>query len=283
MYQLRPPHPDLAPYIEHYWFVTAADGPVDIQVQVFVDARADLLFTYGAGYSREIIGGAATEHTASNLDAQRLVPIRILQRGLVHLVGVRFRLGGLGPFVRHDLRRFTNRTPPPVEVFGEAALPLDHDLRALSPDKAARRLDAFFAGHLQFDPRRPAFEAALATLVASGGTATVEEAARRVGCSVRQVDRLFAREVGLAPKTVGRVLRFQTALRALMRDPGVSLAEVAMSAGYFDQPHFIREFRQMSGGVPRGYRGYFPPDGPADFAPNVVAFVQDRRGRAGRS
>jgi len=283
VYQLRPPHPDLAPSIEHYWFVTAEDGPVDIQVQVFADARADLLFTYGVGYTRQVIGGAATEHAASNLDAQRLAPIRILQRGAVHLVGVRFRLGGLGPFVKHDLRRFTNRTPPPIEVFGAGALALEADLRTLGADEAARRLDAFLLAQLQRDPRRPAFEAALATLVASGGTATVEEAARQAGVSVRQVDRLFARELGLAPKTVARVLRFQTALRMLMRDPGVSLADVAMSAGYFDQPHFIREFRRLSGGVPRGYRGYFPPDGPADFAPNVVAFVQDRRGRAGRS
>jgi methylphosphotriester-DNA--protein-cysteine methyltransferase len=283
VYQLRAPHPDLAPYIEHYWFVTAEDGPVDIQVQVFVDVRADLVFTYGAGYTRQVIGGAATAHAASNLDAQRVVPIRIQQRGLVHLVGVRFRLGGLGPFVQHDLRRFTNHTPPPGEVFGADALALEQELRALNAEEAARRLDAFLVAHLRIDPRRPAFEAALAVLVASGGTTTVEEAARRAGVSARQVDRLFARELGLAPKTVARVLRFQTALRALMRDPAVSLADASANAGYFDQPHFVREFRRLSGGVPRGYRGYYPPDGPSDFAPNVVAFVQDRPGRAARS
>jgi AraC-like DNA-binding protein len=75
------------------------------------------------------------------------------------------------------------------------------------------------------------------------------------------------------------VLRFQDALRMLMRDDARTLAAVAADAGYFDQAHFIRDFRQMTGGVPRGYRGYFPVDGPADFAPNVVAFVQDRADR----
>ena len=60
-----------------------------------------------------------------------------------------------------------------------------------------------------------------------------------------------------------------------MSDPEGSLAELASQCGYFDQAHFIREFRRMTGGVPRGYRGYYPPDGPADFAPNVVAYVQD--------
>jgi hypothetical protein len=60
-----------------------------------------------------------------------------------------------------------------------------------------------------------------------------------------------------------------------MADPGVSLGEVAADAGFYDQAHFIRDFRVFSGGVPRGYRGYYPVQGPADFAPNVVVFVQD--------
>ncbi|HMV70392.1 MAG TPA: helix-turn-helix domain-containing protein, partial [Myxococcota bacterium] len=81
--------------------------------------------------------------------------------------------------------------------------------------------------------------------------------------------------VGLSPKVIARITRFQAALRSLMRDPGVSLADVALEAGYFDQAHFIRDFRRMTGGVPRGYRGYYPEAGPYDFAPNVVAFVQD--------
>ncbi len=60
-----------------------------------------------------------------------------------------------------------------------------------------------------------------------------------------------------------------------MTDPEVSLGTVAAEAGYYDQAHFVRDFRLFSGGVPRGYRGYYPPEGPADFAPNVVVFVQD--------
>jgi AraC-like DNA-binding protein len=97
----------------------------------------------------------------------------------------------------------------------------------------------------------------------------------RAGVSTRQVERLFARHLGVAPKTVARVVRFQAALRALMRDPGCPLADVAAAAGYFDQAHFVRDFRRMTGGVPRGYRGYYPPEGPSDFAPNVVVFLQD--------
>lgn len=282
MYQLRFPDPLLAPYIENYWFVTPDDGPVELKVEVFVDGRADLIFNFGAPYSREVIGGETASRAASNLDAQRLVPIRIVQRGLVRIVGVRFRLGGLGPFVGGDLRPYTNLTPSPAEVFGPDVVALEEALKEAGPDEAAGLLDRFFQARLEVDAGRAPFERALASLVESNGAVSVDQAARRAGVSVRQVDRLFARQVGVAPKTVARILRFQSTLRALMGDPGGPLAGVAAEAGYFDQAHFIREFKQMSGGVPRGYRGYFPPEGPRDFAPNVVVFVQDRAGGAKR-
>jgi AraC-like DNA-binding protein len=275
VYQLRPPHPDLAPLIEHYWFVTAEDGPVDLRVDVFVDGRPDLIFNFGAPYSRTVIGGPTTEHLRSNLDAQRMVPIRIVQRGAVHIVGVRFRLGGLGPLAHQDLRPFSGKTPAPWEVFGPELASLEAAVRTTSMDGAAAAMDAWFRGRLRRDDGRTAFELALRQFVASGGAATVERSARAAGCSIRQVERLFAEQVGLSPKAVARVLRFQAALGRLMHDPQAALVSVAAEAGYYDQAHFIRDFRAMTGGVPRGYRGYFPPEGPADFAPNVVVFVQD--------
>lgn len=274
MYQLRNPHPALAPYIESYWFVVPDPDPVDLRVDVFVDGRADLVLNYGVPYTRRVIGGEAREHGTSNLDAQRLVPIQIEQRGRVHLVGVRFRLGGLGPFARAELRAWTGGTPPPAAVLGEGVDTLEAALVGLDPDAALPRLDAFFLGRLQLDPGRAGFERALWALERSTGGADVAAIAGHVGASARQVDRWFARHLGIPPKTVGRILRFQGALRALMRDPGCPLADVAVAAGYFDQAHFVREFRRMTGAVPRGYRGYFPPAGPVDFAPNVVAFVQ---------
>lgn len=276
MYRLHAPAPALADLIESYWSVTAEDGPVDLRVDVFVDGRADLLFNFGAPYDRQVIGGATVSHAASNLDAQRMVPIRILQRGDVHIVGVRFRLGGVGPLATGPLRRWTGLTPPPEEVFGDEVIGLERDLRAATDlAAAARSLDGFFLARRTREPGRVVFERALACLVDSDGRATVQAAAEVAGVSGRQVDRLFERHLGLSPKAVARVQRFQAAMRGLMRAPDVLLADLAHEVGYFDQAHFIRDFRAMTGGVPRGYRGYYPPTAPSDFAPNLVVFVQD--------
>ncbi|MBL8677831.1 MAG: AraC family transcriptional regulator [Myxococcales bacterium] len=276
MYDLRAPRAELRRFIEHYWFVTSHEGPVDLRVNAFVDGRADLVFNFGAPYTREIIGGPSSHHAASNFDAQRLVPICIVQKGLVRIAGVRFRLGGVGPFTRESLQAFTNETPRPERVLGDGALALEAALREASDvDASAALLDAFFVAHLALDDGYESFARLLAAITDAHGGGTVEELAQREDVSVRQVERLFARHLGIAPKTIATVLRFQRALKALMRDPGCPLAEVAASAGYFDQAHFIKDFKRMSGGVPRGYRGYYPPEGPDDFAPNVVVFLQD--------
>jgi len=277
MYRLRPPAEPLRRYIENYWFVSHAPGEdVELRVEVFVDARADLIFNFEAPYRREVIGGATTQHDRSNLDAQRLVPIRILQHGAVRIVGVRFHLGGLAPFTRLRVAEWSGGTPLPEQVFGDETRQLEWALRA-EPDLAVsgKMLDEFFLGRLRFDGAQATFERALSALVAGGGRAPVSRLAEVAASSPRQIERLFARSLGFPPKTVGRVLRFQSSLRQLMADPGVSLGEVAADAGYFDQAHFVRDFRLFTGGVPRGYRGYYPPEGPADFAPNVVVFVQD--------
>lgn len=284
MYQLRPPAAPLRRFIEHYWFLDASEQPIDLRVDVFVDGRADLIFNFGATYLREVIGGPVVEHARSNLDAQRLMPIRITQRGRVRIAGVRFNLGGLGPFVRVPLRMFTGDTPEPVAVFGAVAQTLEGDLeRAGDVETQTQLLDAFFASRMELSSSFEQFHRRLQHLIDADGRASVNDTAAAQPISGRHVERLFARYLGVPPRTVGRVLRFQKALRMLMRDPGVTLAEVAADAGYFDHAHFIKDFKRMSGGVPRGYRGYYPPDGPNDFAPNVVVFLQDNDKPSGAS
>ncbi len=282
MYTLRTPAPPLRPFLEHYWFVSDADGPIDVRIDAYVDARPDLVFPFGATYTRTVIGGDTHTFHGPNLDAQRTVPLRIHQAGQGRTTGVRFHLGGLAPFTTVRLRDLTNRTPPPSAALGDGVDALTATLSSTpDPDAQAQALDAWFLARLRPTDRLHTFRAALDRLRAAPGDVSVPDLADHAGCSVRQVERLFAHFLGIPPKTTARILRFQTALRALMQDPGVSLAEVAHAAGYYDQAHFIRDFRTMTGGVPRGYRGYYPPDGPSDFAPNVVVFVQDEAPPAG--
>jgi transcriptional regulator GlxA family with amidase domain len=90
-------------------------------------------------------------------------------------------------------------------------------------------------------------------MVIRGGKARPEVVARMVGLSRRQLARLFRERVGIAPKSLGRLGRFQRVLRALESQAGGPLARVALAAGYFDQAHMTRDFRLIAGVTPGGY------------------------------
>jgi AraC-like DNA-binding protein len=85
-----------------------------------------------------------------------------------------------------------------------------------------------------------------AVVVLDDPRATVADAAARAHLSERELQRRFVRDVGFAPKTLHRVLRFQRFMDQLQR-PRVELAGAAAAAGYADQAHLSREARKLSG------------------------------------
>ncbi len=84
---------------------------------------------------------------------------------------------------------------------------------------------------------------------------TVADLAGRVGLCQRRFIRLFAEEVGLTPKLYGRIVRFQEVLRVIDSGKRVSWARLAAASGYYDQAHFINDFRAFSGMNPTAYLG----------------------------
>jgi AraC-like DNA-binding protein len=85
-----------------------------------------------------------------------------------------------------------------------------------------------------------------------------------VGWSRRHLAARFRDQVGLPPKVVARVLRFQCALRLMGTDGGPAWSDVALACGYYDQAHLNREFRSLAGCAPTRYFAARLPDGGGD-------------------
>jgi methylphosphotriester-DNA--protein-cysteine methyltransferase len=113
-------------------------------------------------------------------------------------------------------------------------------------DELARHLD-------DVDPPDPVVRAAVRML--DRPAATVADAAVATSVSERELQRRFVRDVGYAPKTLQRVLRFQRFLGHLEAQP-VQLAGAAALAGYADQSHLSREAKKLSGLSPKQLIGY---------------------------
>lgn len=144
-----------------------------------------------------------------------------------------------------------------ADVVGPAGLRLAEQLRQ-TPSWRQRfaLMDQFLLRRLADGPR-PAPEVGWAwrRLIATQGTAPIGRIADEVGWSHKHLIARFRRQAGLRPKTAARLIRLDAVWQHLDRQPKrLDWGQVAASAGYADQAHLIRDFRQFTGSTPTGYQ-----------------------------
>jgi AraC-like DNA-binding protein len=153
-----------------------------------------------------------------------------------------------------------------------------HDAPGWEPRFAL--LDAVLLARLRDAPPVAAqLEHAWARLRSSDGAVAIGTLAEEVGWSRRHLAARFREDVGLGPKAVARVLRFERVTRALRAGGAAGLADVAYACGYADQAHLNRDFRAFAGTTPTGYAARLLP-GDAGVGAGEIPNVQDATARA---
>lgn len=177
--------------------------------------------------------------------------------------GVQIDLSPVGAhlLLREPMHELTSRLVTLEELFGGRGVLL-REAVASEPRWEAKfaLLDQFFLARLDdaLSPV-PTVTRALGRLRASGGTVRVEALAAELGCSRRYLVAGFREQVGVSPKLLGRILRFHRAVGLMGTGPG--WAEIALTCGYYDQAHLIRDFNQFTGSSPSDFARRRLPDG----------------------
>src|SRR5262245_22050199 len=171
-----------------------------------------------------------------------------------NLVGVRFRPGGAYPFLRFPISELTNQV---VECgdFLETWVSLVRDqlLEAETPQERLPILESALLARVRPDLSDPAVSHAAESLSRSSGRVPIHVMAMELGMTHKTLIHRFWRTVGVAPKTLARIERFQTVIRR-MRDRKVAdWADEAAAGGYYDQAHLIHDFRELAGATPVEY------------------------------
>jgi len=158
--------------------------------------------------------------------------------------------GGAYPFFGVPMDRLAGELVPLEDLWGARAVRdrmLDLAARGGDAEEVVDVLREALVARLREAPFEPA--AALAARAAARVLAqrerSVSALAAEVGLSERHLRRAFHETVGLSPKTFARIARFQRALALGRAMPG-RWSEVALAAGYFDQPHLTAEFRRLA-------------------------------------
>ena len=179
------------------------------------------------------------------------------QRG----VQIDFSAVGAHLLFRQPMHELTHRVVTLEDLLGRAGVLLREALES-APSWEAKFgvLDDFFLARLddELSPV-PTITRALGRLRATSGAIPVSELADEIGCSRRYLVAGFREHVGITPKLLARILRFQRAV-GMMERP-LSWAEISLACGYYDQAHLIRDFRQFTGSAPGEFARRRLPDG----------------------
>ncbi len=171
------------------------------------------------------------------------------------VIGVHFRPGGAFPFFDPPASELHNTLVSLEDLWrGQADELRTRLLEAANPPAMFRVLEqALLARAAQRLDRHPAVDFALREFRGLPHARTIADVTGQIGLSAKRFIQVFSGEVGLTPKLFCRVRRFQRALRQLRKGQPVVWTTVAADCGYFDQAHFIHDFRAFSGLNPTTY------------------------------
>lgn len=258
----RAPAPPLRPFVRLLWASEESDVPEGAgdrerllptgAVHLALRTEGDPVRVFASTDDPE---GRALGHAV--VGGARAAPyVRDVSRG-GRSVGAMLEPGAARVLFGATAGELAGRHTPLGDLWGGTASdPRERVALAGAPERRLEALEAILLARL---PRvrglHPAVAEALWLLAARPD---VGRAVARSGYSHRRFIALFREDVGLAPKLYCRVLRFQAALARLRASPQASLGEVALEAGYADQAHLNRDFLELAGVTPGGYRRLAP-------------------------
>ena len=178
-------------------------------------------------------------------------PVMIESFGTACCIQVNFTPLGARRFFRLPMSELTDSMVVLDDVLGAEGMALREQL-GNAPDWASRfdLAEAFVTARLERAAETP-LEIAWAydRIIASGGRARISAIAEKLGWSRKHLAGSFSNAIGIGPKTLSRIVRFNRAL-GLSRQQSADWAGIAADCGYADQAHLVREFRDLAGETP---------------------------------
>lgn len=233
------PLPGLGAWVQHFWIESWDwDGFAPQTREVLPHPCVHLVFAPG----RSRVLGVQLGRFVRQL------------KGQGRILGIKFRPGAFYPFLQRPVAGIADSFLSLQELFDGAA-EAEREVLACRDDapmvEAAAR---FLAVHLPLqDPAVETACQAVETVAADDSITRVEHIVARCGVGERTLQRLFKRYVGASARWVIKRYRVYEALERLSSDMNPDWAGLAQDLGYFDQAHFINDFRKLVGCTPAAY------------------------------
>jgi len=248
-----PPLPDLAGIIDRFWTLSGDATSLGADTQpVLPDGRPELILHFGDAFERVHTNGVVERQSSIIFAAQMTSQLLLRPTGRIRVLGVRFHPFGAAALItghHHTLAGMTlglDALAPALSRALERVRASTDDLSEAVAQVQRTLLD--WVDPSRIDPR---VRSAVHAIVRANGHVSIDYVAARVSTTRRHLERRFLDSVGVTPKRLARISRFQHALRILeASDSPAPGTHTAATCGYADQAHFVRDFRDLAGCPP---------------------------------
>ena len=247
------PWPELAAFISVVWTLEGEAGGMDEDAQpVLPDGQPEIVLHFGDPFVRVNADGRIEPQPGLLFAGQLTERLILRPTGRIAVLGIRFRPFGAAALLRVAQHELAGLTPGLDTVSPELSRALDQ-VRSMTGElsDAVWHAQGVLSLRVQRSAVDPRVSAAVDAIRRSGGVMAMDDVARHAAITRRHMERRFLEQVGIPPKRLARIARFQRALRILEAvDSSRRGAETAADCGYADQSHFIRDFRDLAGCSP---------------------------------
>jgi len=250
-YYTIPVPPQLSYYVRCFW-VLEGDGPYIHRSMA--DGCAELVFHYKTVFDEITRPGKIESSFAAGLSGPSQVFRRFISKQDFGIFGVYLYPYAIPQLFSIPATELSNQMPDCIALLGSKGKVLSEKVFAASSNlERVKILSVFIEDQLyKHEQKEQSMLAVINKIIHSDGTVPVEVLANNYFLSIRQFERKFKQFSGFSPKLFSRIIRFQSAI-SRYGNRQLSLTDIAYDCGYYDQSHFIHDFKEFSGFDPRHY------------------------------
>ena len=262
-HQLIKPSPVLRPFIESYVVVETCD-PSEYQTKQRVYPRGciDLVFHYGRPFLFQKRNEPPVVEPRSVVCGQQAGFYDVCPAGKTGMILIMFRSCGAGMFFKMPMIEIAGQNVAFEHVVGKESDEIeDKIINTCDNQERIKIIEEFLIKKLiQNHQDHNQVKAAFYKMGQRKGQISIKHLAETACLSVKQFERKFSGLIGLNPKQFLRIIRFQNILRMKRTGFNGSLTSLAQENGYYDQSHFVNDFKAITGSAPKKFFSDIQPD-----------------------
>jgi len=257
IHRIFEPNSNLAAFVKCYWTLESPKEHTPERNTIVPDGCMKMIFHYGSPYKHYTENGNSILLPKCFVIGQLTGPYEVEPTGETGTFFVCFHPHGFLPFATFPIREMENTAVPLDKLFGKDGEVLAQKiLNAGSTSERINLIETFLFNRLtDTETVDHIVKSTIETILTANGQLSVDELSRKNNTNRRQLVRKFSSSIGLSPKQLSKTVRLQATLKVLLNRKITSLTDLAYESEFYDQAHFIKDFKEFTGLTPKEFYG----------------------------